>query len=222
MSTITPKNICRLCLILLLLIAVLPVCTQETFVISEQVLQGAERRYGPGARQRLIAWQNLLENEKKSSEKEKLEKVNRFFNKIPYVDDMTQWGVDDYWATPVEFLASNGGDCEDYAIAKYFSLIALGIDEDKLTLTYVKALRLNEAHMVLTYYPSPKAEPLILDNLISAIKPASQRTDLLPVYSFNGSGLWLAKQRERGKQVGSSSRLKRWQEMLDRMNKEFQ
>lgn len=93
----------------------------------------------------------------------------------------------------------------------------MGVSENKLNLTYVKALELNQAHMVLTYFEVPGEEPLILDNLIGDIKLASQRTDLLPVYSFNGTGLWIAKMRGRGKMVGKSDRLSRWKEMLMRM-----
>ncbi|WP_197479414.1 transglutaminase-like cysteine peptidase, partial [Oleiphilus sp. HI0132] len=81
------------------------------------------------------------------------------------------------WATPLEFLATNAGDCEDFSIAKYFTLREMGIPDDMIKITYVKALELNQAHMVLAYYPTPDAEPLILDNLINEIKPAGQRTD---------------------------------------------
>lgn len=71
--------------------------------------------------------------------------------------------------------------------------------------------------MVLTYYEKPDQVPLVLDNLIPEILPASKRKDLVPVYSFNGSGLWLAKSRGKGEKVGSSGRLKRWQDLLRRM-----
>ena len=208
-------------LLIILFVTVLPVFTGESFVINERILKRAEDRYGSGARRRLLDWQNLIQTEG-GNDLEKLEKVNRFMNKTPFISDSLHWGKDDYWATPVEFLASDGGDCEDFAIAKYFTLIKLGIAENQLTLTYVKALRLNQAHMVLTYYPTPGKEPLVLDNLIDDIEPSSKRTDLLPVYSFNGAGLWLAKQRNRGKMIGDSSRLKRWQDLLDRMTEEFQ
>jgi len=207
--------------LIILLVTVLPVFTGESFIINERILKRAEEQYGPDARRRLLDWQNLIQNEG-GNNLEKLEKVNRFMNKIPFISDAIHWHKDDYWATPVEFLASDGGDCEDFAIAKYFTLIKLGIAENQLTLTYVKALRLNQAHMVLTYYPAPGKEPLVLDNLIETIEPSSKRTDLLPVYSFNGTGLWLAKQRNRGKMIGDSSRLKRWQDLLDRMTEEFQ
>ena len=221
LSTVISRiSSCWLPLIILLL-TVLPVFTGESFVISEQTLKRAEDQYGQGARKRLLDWQHLIQTED-GNNLEKLEKVNRFMNKIPFISDAIHWGKDDYWATPVEFLASNGGDCEDFAIAKYFTLIKLGIAENQLTLTYVKALRLNQAHMVLTYYPAPGKEPLVLDNLVDTIEPSSKRSDLLPVYSFNGAGLWLAKQRNKGKLIGDSSRLKRWMDLLDRMPEEFQ
>jgi len=200
-----------------LLLESLPVLTREALVLDEQTLIRAQQRFGPGARKRLLAWMDLVNGDQSQSEREKLDKVNRFFNRLDFIDDIIHWKKKDYWATPVEFLASDGGDCEDFAIAKYFTLKLMGVDENKLTLTYVKALGPNQAHMVLTYYPRPGAEPLILDSLIDAIEPASRRTDLLPVYSFNASGLWLAKQRGRGRQVGSSERLKRWQDLLARL-----
>ena len=84
-------------------------------------------------------------------------------------------------------------------------------------MTYVKALTLNQAHMVVTYYEAPEAEPLILDNLKPEIMAASERGDLMPVFSFNGSGLWLAKERSRGRKVGTSDRYKRWRDLLERM-----
>jgi predicted transglutaminase-like cysteine proteinase len=122
-------------------------------------------------------------------------------------------------------LASNGGDCEDFSIAKYFSLVALGVSIDKLRITYVKARDYNpvsQAHMVLTYYATPGVMPLVLDNLIPEIKPASQRPDLTPVYSFNGDGLWLAKARGDGKAVkGGSGNISLWRGLIARMGKEF-
>ena len=221
LRSLSPRLPAILSALLLAALVAAPVYTGEQLVLPERTLEQAEKQYGPGARKRLLAWQELLRTDRTDSDRAKIERVNRFFNRLNFVDDALHWHKADYWATPVEFLASEGGDCEDFAIAKYFTLLDLGIDEHKLTLTYVKALKLNQAHMVLTYYPSPKAEPLVLDNLVEAILPSSERTDLLPVYSLNGSGLWLARQRGRGKMVGDSSRLQRWQEMLARMTKEF-
>jgi predicted transglutaminase-like cysteine proteinase len=122
-------------------------------------------------------------------------------------------------------LASNGGDCEDFSIAKYFTLAALGVSIDKLKITYVKARTANaagEAHMVLAYYAAPAAIPSVLDNLIPEIKPANLRPDLTPVYSFNGDGLWLAKERGEGKAVtGGSGNIGFWRELKARMGREF-
>ena len=192
----------------------------QNFRLDTELLSKAEQKYGNSARLRLVAWENLIITDNSQTELEKLEKVNQFFNQMEFVEDIDHWGNKDYWATPIEFLGTQGGDCEDFTIAKYFTLKAMGIEEEKLNLTYVKALTYNVHHMVLTYFSTPGSEPLVLDNIVADIKPASQRRDLLPIYSFNGTGLWLAKQRGRGKLAGSSSRLKRWQDLVQRMSKD--
>lgn len=183
-------------------------------------LAAVERQYGAEARQRAESWQQLLDSSAGLSDMDKLREVNRFFNRLVFVSDREHWGREDYWATPLEFLSTGGGDCEDFAVAKYFSLKALGVPVDRLRLTYVKAVQLNEAHMVLTYYPEPSAEPLVLDNLVPDIRLASGRRDLVPVYSFNADGLWLAKERGLGRFVGKADRLSRWTELQRRMARE--
>ena len=203
-----------------LLIGVVPIMSGENFHLGADFLHNAELRYGKDGRALLVAWEDLITSDNSQTDLEKLEKVIQFFNRMEFVDDMIHWGKKDYWATPVEFLATQGGDCEDFSIAKYFTLKAMGVEEEKLNLTYVKALNYNVHHMILTYYTTPGAEPLVLDNLVEQIKPASQRTDLIPIYSFNGTGLWLAKQRGRGKLAGSSSRLQRWQDLIQRMSED--
>ncbi|SDQ23820.1 transglutaminase-like cysteine peptidase [Pseudomonas sp. B21-012] len=187
-----------------------------------QISRRAQSLYGPlgPGQDRIDAWQNLLATQKQGSEAERLKVVNQFFNQqLRYVEDIDLWREVDYWATPVQSLIKGAGDCEDYAIAKYFSLRRLGVPAEKLRITYVKALRQNRAHMVLTYYSSPEAMPLVLDSLIDAIKPASQRPDLLPVYSFNGEGLWLTGAGG-NKKVGDTKRLSRWQDLLKKMQAE--
>jgi len=140
-------------------------------------------------------------------------------NITPFKSDREHWGKEDYWATPIEFLSTNGGDCEDYSIAKYFTLRALGVSDEKLQITYVKEIRVyNEAHMVLAFFQNPDAEPEILDNINKSLQEASSRTDLVPVYSFNGSGLWLAKEQTgRGQSVGSADRIGHWKDLQGRM-----
>ena len=195
-----------------------PVATRETFQINPKVLATVETRFGKEAVARLIRWQDLIRQDASTSDRQKLEKVNAFFNgMIRFVDDIVLYGVKDYWATPFEFIARAAGDCEDFAIAKFFTLKAMGVAEEHLNIAYVKALQYNVSHMVLTYFSQPGAEPLILDNLVDSINPASQRTDLMPIFSFNGSGLWLAKERGKGKLAGSSSRLKAWDNLQQRM-----
>jgi predicted transglutaminase-like cysteine proteinase len=187
-----------------------------------QISKRARALYGPlgTGEERIDAWQNLLVSHKQLSELDKLNVVNSFFNKqLRYVEDIDLWGQVDYWETPIEALWKGAGDCEDYAIAKYFSLRHLGVASDKLRITYVKALTQNRAHMVLTYYSSPEAMPLVLDSLIDAIRPASQRTDLLPVYAFNAEGMWLAGTRG-NKKVGDTKRLSRWLDVLKKMQAE--
>lgn len=187
-----------------------------------QISRKATALYGPlgEGQQRIDAWQRLLATQKQVSELEQLKVVNLFFNKqMHYVEDIDLWHQVDYWETPIEGLWKGAGDCEDYAIAKYFSLRHLGVASDKLRITYVKALRQNRAHMVLTYYSTPDAMPLVLDSLTDEIQPASQRTDLLPVYSFNAEGLWLPGAKG-DKKVGDTKRLSRWQDVLKKMRAE--
>ncbi|MEW6314550.1 MAG: transglutaminase-like cysteine peptidase [Pseudomonadota bacterium] len=189
--------------------------------LSETLLSFVAQKYGMTAKQRLLDWQALVVASSAEPEAVKLERVNHFFNRVGFIPDSRHWGKEDYWATPVEFLASDGGDCEDFSIAKYFTLVELGVPVERLQITYVKALRLNQAHMVLTYAPKPGAEPLVLDNLVDEIRPASERADLEPVYSFNGIGLWLAKERGRGSLVGDATHIGLWRDLLRRMNIEI-
>jgi predicted transglutaminase-like cysteine proteinase len=202
-----------------ILLGIVPIIIGGNFHLAKEVLDKAEQKYGTPARNLLVAWENLINTDTSTTDREKLEKVNNFFNRMEYIEDIYHWQQNDYWATPVEFMETGGGDCEDFSIAKYFTLKAMGIADEKLNMTYVKALTYNVSHMVLTYYSTPGSEPLVLDNIDTAVKPASQRQDLLPIYSFNGTGLWLAKERGKGKLAGSSSRLQRWSDLMQRMER---
>jgi len=191
--------------------------------ISDKVISAAELKYGPTASHRLLAWTKLIESSKKKPIAEKLERTNDFFNRIPLKSDMELWGKRNYWPTPVEMLARNGGGHAAFATSKYFTLLALGIKIEQLQITYVTATNLppdEQAHMVLTYYPTPNAMPLVLDNLDGEVKPANERSDLIPIYSFNGDGLWLSKDRGEGKSA-ASAHTDLWREMNFRIGKEF-
>ncbi len=182
------------------------------------VMLAAAQRLGPRALSGARELQPLLTQLQELDDPGRLRAINTFFNRrIAFRDDQQVWGQVDYWASPLESLNRGEGDCEDYAIAKYFSLVAVGVPVQKLRLVYVRALLGGpagtvQAHMVLAYYPSPEADPLILDNLITDVRPASRRLDLTPVFSFNGEGLWQG--------VGTQSagdpvaRLSRWREVL--------
>lgn len=174
------------------------------------------------ARNRYATWRTLAADLKRHPERDRLRLVNDFFNRaIQFSDDMSVWGQEDYWATPLETLGAGAGDCEDFAIAKYFTLLESGVPVHRLRLTYVLAHvgvqgTTTVAHMVLTYFERPDADPLVLDSLTSEIRPAAGRPDLDPVYSFNGGGVW----------YGAASsptpvdRLSRWQDVLIKMHKE--
>lgn len=198
------------------------IATTNSFALelNRTLLDFIDARFGSEATERLEQWQQIANSDPQRPILEKLKLVNAFFNRAAFISDMEHWGREDYWATPVELLATNAGDCEDYSIAKYFTLKELGVPVEKLKITYVKALKLNQAHMVLAYYETPEATPLILDNLINEIKPASERRDLMPVYSFNGEGLWLSKFRgTSAKRISGPDKLENWLDMMDRQSK---
>ncbi|MGE8068476.1 cysteine protease LapG [Pseudomonas sp. NPDC089569] len=187
-----------------------------------RILQNAEQSHGTlgPAQGRIEAWSQMLQGERNAPEREQLNTVNRFFNQqLSFQDDTRIWHQTDYWATPIESLIKGAADCEDYALAKYFSLRQLGIPSEKLRITYVKALNQNQAHMVLTFYGSPNADPLVLDNLIGDIRFASQRKDLLPVYAFNAEGLYLSGTHG-DTRSSDSKKLSRWQDVLHKMQAE--
>jgi predicted transglutaminase-like cysteine proteinase len=189
--------------------------------ISSEELQAIEARYGVEARERVQSWRHVIADNQSRPVPEKLDVANRFFNRLKFEDDDVHWKVEDYWATPIETLATNGGDCEDLSIGKYFTLKELGVADQCLRLTYVKSLTLNKPHMVLNYQCNGKEDSLVLDNIVPAIVPAAERSDLLPVYSFNANGLWIAKRQGMGEQVGGSERLSLWTELLRRIAKPF-
>lgn len=207
------------CLIILLFLSGSFAVSEITF--SEKFFNLVKTRYNQDAVAKVRAWQLMLEQQKNQPVDSQLYDINRFFNKIDFVDDKQHWGKNDYWATPIEFLATNGGDCEDFTIAKYFSLIELGVASEKLRLMYVTATRPRQAHMVLAYYETPKSVPLVLDNINRRILPATQRRDLIPIYSFNGDGLWRAKSKGQGRQLQAKNNNSLWQDLTERMKQGY-
>ena len=118
----------------------------------------------------------------------KLKEVNRAFNTHRYILDINNWGEEDYWATPYQFLKKNG-DCEDYAISKYFTLKALGVPIEDMRVVALQDLNLNLGHAVLVVYVGE--QPMLLDNQIASVVPANSIRHYNPVFSINEDGWWL-------------------------------
>ena len=157
--------------------------------VEKELLEKIDKKYKVFAKKRFFYLQETLEDVEDASDLEKLEAVNEFFNGVRYSPDIKTYRKKDYWATPWEFLGKDKGDCEDYVISKYFALKYLGIAPEKMFFTYVRSTKFKQPHMVLTYFKTPKSEPLILDNNNRKIFPASKRKDLTPIYNFNGEVL---------------------------------
>lgn len=134
---------------------------------------------------RLGKYQTLKEKVKDYELIRKLSHVNTFMNKIFSKHDIDSKSSLDHWATPKEFLLQGHGDCEDYAISKYFTLLELDIPKEKLYFGVVKVKGSNTGHMVLMYLDNKDATPLVLDNLSFRVIPLTKRKKLIPKFAFN-------------------------------------
>ncbi len=226
MRPLSLRSISRKAQLRLLLLAALLAWQPGSALDYPAMAEAVAQRWGTAGANRVKSWQAMLQEGLRpdSSESERLALVNTFFNKnIRFGTDPEVWEQVDYWATPLETLGRGAGDCEDFVIAKYFSLLAVGVPEPKLRFVYVRAVVAHgrvfgvEPHMVLAYYKSPGAEPLVLDNLTSIIAIASQRSDLTPVYSFNKEGYFNGVLRTA---MSRGTRLSRWEDLLLRSTNE--
>ena len=181
--------------------------------VDDNLMQKITKKYKVFAKRRFVYLQKSLDSVKTQDDRAKLEAANNYFNNVRYASDMKVYNRRDYWATPWEFLGKDKGDCEDYVISKYFALIYLGIDSKKLFFTYVKSTKFKETHMVLTYFETPRSEPLVLDNNNLKIFPASKRKDLIPIYNFNGESLYKASKSGTGKKLKNKKSHKKWDEL---------
>ena len=177
--------------------------------------QDIENKHGIRARKRAEKWQQIIISSDTDNEWKQIHKINHFFNQsIKEQDDALLWGQKDYWASPFETINKGYGDCEDYAIAKFFSLRELGIPENKLRLLYARQLDNKQPHMVLIYYQSSGAQPLVLDNINTKIQAINKRSDLKPIYSFNSKGMWLMKKNGSEKKIKNSAGVSAWEKLL--------
>lgn len=193
----------------------------------ERLLATFSQRWGTSVTARFNGWQSMLQTVRSGSDAERLKRINDFFNRqIRFGEDSAIWNQPDYWATPLETLGLGSGDCEDFSIAKYYSLKEAGVSPEKLRLIYVRAkigssdAVASQAHMVLAYYAKPEAEPLVLDNMVSEIRPASRRPDLVPVFSFNSAGVFTGVSGNEATPAAGTGRLSRWEDLLKRAKAE--
>jgi predicted transglutaminase-like cysteine proteinase len=191
----------------------------------DKLLSTSVARWGNRMVAQVSQWRNVIRNSNGTTELERLTRVNNYFNQLMrFGEDTDIWGQLDYWATPMESLHRAAGDCEDFAIAKYYTLLETGIPAEKLRLTYVRAklsvFQSPVPHMVLAYYEQPTSEPLILDNLIAEISPASRRTDLTPVFTFNSLGIFNGSAGTTPMQAGGTSRYSKWTDLMRRARAE--
>ncbi len=174
--------------ILLLLLASLHLfATYPSFTNSE--LRAIEKNNAI-SKNRIVDYQHNLLNFKHLNKDKQLNKVNFYLNRLlPQYDDIIN-NQEDNWATPKEFLTVGYGDCEDYVIIKYYSLIELGFDEKKLFITVVKEKFRGGGHMVLTYFKTKNESPLVLDNLSFKILDLKTRTDIQAELFINTTGVY--------------------------------
>ena len=132
-------------------------------------------------------WDDVLGSWKGLSPKEQLNKVNTFFNQWPYRLDIDNYKMADYWATPLEFIKKSG-DCEDYAIIKYFALKQLGFNPEDMRVVIVRRTLFNDVHAVLAVYLDGDA--FILDNLSSVVVSHSKNNSYAPQFSVNEFHRW--------------------------------
>ncbi len=136
----------------------------------------------------LADWRRVLDNLAGLDRTVQLAAVNLYMNRKRYILDPSNYGVSDYWATPGQFLARDG-DCEDYAIAKFMSLKALGFSNDDMRIVVLQDLNLGIAHAILVVYLDGRA--LVLDNQIENVVSADTVRHYRPIYSINERHWWL-------------------------------
>jgi hypothetical protein len=210
-------------LILSMLLAAVTAISSSFAIDFTRLQDEFKKKFGQQSLPTFMAWQNFMNTSTDLQGDDKIKRSNEMINRIvTWQEDQKIWGQQDYWATPLETLSKKMGDCEDFAIIKYFSLKNLNVPISQLRLVYVKAKNGSggeQAHMVLAYYPAPDSEPLILDNMLNDIRPASRRPDLTPVFSFNSEGIYNGAA-GKDQQSGGIERLSKWQDLLQRAQAE--
>jgi predicted transglutaminase-like cysteine proteinase len=182
-------------------------------------IRNIQMKSGQEACNRIHEYDKKIKSLKNDSEFIQLTKVNIYLNhKLKYQSDKILNNKSDYWATPKEFLTIGSGDCEDYAIIKYFTLLKLGFEKDKLFITLVYDTYSKRNHMVLSYFEDSNKPPLILDSLSYEVLDLNKRADLKVSAFINTNGVYrLSKTKKLKKTKQISNKFK---ELLKRVQKE--
>lgn len=143
-----------------------------------------------GDSQTVRNWKAQLEGLRGMSREQQIKEVNQYMNSVRYVEDSRNYGKSDQWSTPIEFL-TRGGDCEDYAIAKYASLRALGFSADQMRVAIVQDKIKNVPHAILIVYDG--GNTYVLDNQDKATRMAENVSRYKPIFSLNSDSWWLHK-----------------------------
>jgi len=160
---------------------------QRVLVKAEQQMTDFSTCRGNRCSPAAKSWRQGIRLSKNKPPMDTLKAVNAFFNRWPYRLDIEVYRQTDYWASPKEFLKLSG-DCEDYAIAKYYALKQLGFAPRNMRIVVIKDRIRNIGHAVLAVYMHDTA--FILDNLSNLVLPHSRYRHYIPQYSVNGANRW--------------------------------
>ncbi|MFO0995310.1 MAG: transglutaminase-like cysteine peptidase [Alphaproteobacteria bacterium] len=156
---------------------------------TDMLDRAAQQRIDPRAASILSAWLDFLKSQELVDEAQQLDAVNRYVNSVPYKSDLDNYGVYDWWATPAEFFETNGGDCEDYAIAKYLSLRQLRQPPEKMRLVVLWDEKLERYHAVLEY--ALHGRSIILDSFRKDPYRWSDVPEYHPIFALNEYSYWV-------------------------------
>ncbi|WP_201523637.1 transglutaminase-like cysteine peptidase [Aliarcobacter butzleri] len=169
---------------------------------------------------RLAKYEEVKNKARNLDINKKLTQINLFINGSLAEFDNASMGIDDYWMTPKEFFIKGHGDCEDYVIAKYFTLLELGVKKENLYPAIVKVEGSASFHLVLLYVEDKNKSPLVLDNLSFKILPFSKRTDLTPIAAFNEIDSYtLTREKFLQKANVDWGKENKWEKLLNRVYK---
>ncbi|MDQ1264756.1 MAG: hypothetical protein QG559_1757 [Campylobacterota bacterium] len=170
------------------------------------------------SKNRIMDYFATLDSLKTLPPQEQLVRINFYLNQLRSLPDVVTYKQNDYWGTPKEFLTCGYGDCEDFAIIKYFTLLKLGFAKEKLFITTSHEKFTGRAHMVLSYFESKEKPPLILDNLSYKVLDLSKRVDLQTQIFINEDGSYKISETNELTRVGDIP--PKFKELLERVAKE--